>query len=106
MREQLDRAGQRASLRQQLAVQLTVAGLDLLDLVVAQWPADLARHGPGEQPPAHANAPMDPPTFQRQPGFRQGPLPGEDMRIDGIDQRAIQVEDQCSCHVANLRDFR
>ena len=33
----------------------------------------------------------------------QRPLPGEDVGVDGVDQRAVQVEDQRSRHVANLR---
>ena len=103
VRQQLDRAGQRPPLGQQLAVQLAVARLDLLDLVVTQRPADFARDRPREQPAAHANAPMDPPALQRQPGLGQRPLPGEDVRIDGVDQRAIEVEDQRSSHVVNLR---
>src|SRR5689334_14009545 len=37
---------------------------------------------------------MDPPTVDRQSDFREGALPGEDVRIDGIDERAVEIEDE------------
>ena len=103
VREQLHGAGQRTTLGQELAEQLAVAALDLLDLLVAQGPAQLARHRPREEAAAHADAPMDAPALERQPRLGQRPLPGEDVGVDGVDQRAVEVEDQRSCHVANLR---
>ena len=103
VRQQLDRAGQRPSLGQQLAVELAVAPPGSARPRRPQVAADLARDRPREQPAAHADAPMDPPALQRQPGLDQRALPGEDVRIDGVDQRAVEVEDQCSSHVVNLR---
>src|SRR5437667_9403511 len=92
------RAGERSPLRKQLAVQLAVTPLDLLDLLVVQRTAQLAGHGASEEAAAHPDAPMDAPTLDRQAGLGQGPLPGEDVGVDRVDQRAVQVEDQRSRH--------
>jgi hypothetical protein len=77
-----------------------VALLDLLDLGVAQRTTQLACDSTREQAAAHADAPMDAPAFDRQARLGQRPLPGEDVRVDGVDQRAVEVEDEGSSHDA------
>ena len=63
--------------------------------LVRQAPPDLAGDGAGEEPAAHADPAMDPPAVDRVAGLEQRPLPGEDVGVDGVDERAVEVEDQC-----------
>jgi hypothetical protein len=44
---------------------------------------------------------VDPPAVDGEPGLGKRALPGEDVRIDGVYERAVQVEDQ-SAQVVNL----
>jgi hypothetical protein len=44
---------------------------------------------------------MDPPAVDRMAAFEQRPLPGEDMGVDGVDEGAIEVEDQ-GAHLASI----
>jgi hypothetical protein len=63
--EQLDRSGERTSLRQDLAVDLPVAALDRLDLGRRKRSTDLARRGAREKPAAHPDPTVDPPAVDR-----------------------------------------
>ena len=92
--EQLDRAGKRAALGQQLPEDPRVAGLERVGLLGREVPADLARDGAGEEPAAHPDPPVDPPAVDRHPLLRQRALPGEHVRVDGVDERAVEIEDQ------------
>ena len=65
-----------------------------LDLRVVERTPDLTRDGAREEAAAHADPPMDAPAVDRHPHFGQGPLPRKDVRVDGVDQRAVEVEDQ------------
>ena len=92
--EQVACARQRPAVGQQLAEQLAVEVLDLLGLGVRQLAADLARDRAREQAAAHPDPAVDAPPVDRhvEPGER--PLPREDVRVDGVDERAVEVEDQ------------
>jgi hypothetical protein len=74
----------------------------------SSWPSGLA-HGclprpnggadrrdprtPGRLPPAaHADPAVDAPDRDRNSGVIEGLLPGEDMLVDAVDERAVQVE--------------
>src|SRR5512138_3307440 len=57
--------------------------------------SQLARDRPGEEPAAHPDLTMDAPAFDRHACFHERLLPGKDMSIDGIDQRAVQIKDKC-----------
>ena len=92
--QQLDRAGQRPALGEQVAVELAVPALDFLDVGVFEGPTQLAREGAGEEAAAHADPAMDAPALDRHPGLRQGALPGEDVGIDRVDEGSVEVEDQ------------
>src|SRR3979409_1990716 len=39
---------------------------------------------------------MDLPAVDREPGLVEGLLPGDHVGIDGIDERAVEVEDECA----------
>src|SRR5206468_8144221 len=86
----------RPPLGQQFAKKLPVAGLDAPGVTVAQGSSDLARHRPCEQPAAHPDASMDLPPIDRKTGLGKRTLPREDMRVDGVDERAVEIEDQCA----------
>jgi hypothetical protein len=100
-RQDLDGAGERPPHRQDLAEDLAVAALESLCLSLGQVAPDLARDRAGEQPTAHPDPSMDPPAVDRMAAFEQRPLPGEDMGVDGVDEGAIEVEDQ-GAHLASI----
>src|SRR5216684_266594 len=92
--EQGDGAGQRPALGQELPEQLAVPALQRLRLIRREIVADLARHRAGEQAAAHAHAPVDPPAVDGHARLVERLLPGEDVGVDGVDQGAVEVEDE------------
>jgi hypothetical protein len=94
--QQLDRSRQRPSLGQDLLEDLAMPALEYGGLLVGQAAADLARNGPREQPAAHPDAPVDPPPIDRMTALEQRALPGEDVRVDGVHEGPVEVEDQCT----------
>jgi hypothetical protein len=58
--------------------------------------AEFACDRPREKATAHSNPAMDEPGFDDQTRFRQCLLPGKDMGVDGIDECAVQIKDECS----------
>ena len=102
--QQLDGAGQRPPLGQQLAEQLAVAALERSACSSARASAQLAGDRAREQPAAHADAAVDAPAVDRHAGLGERPLPGEDVGVDGVDERAVEVEDQRS-HVSFHRSM-
>jgi hypothetical protein len=79
-----------------------MALLEPLDLVVAELPPDLAGDGAREQPAAHADPPVDAPALERHPRLVEGLLPREDVRVDAVDERAVEVEDE-RAHLPSVR---
>jgi hypothetical protein len=102
--QQLHRAGERPSLGQDLAVELAVAALDRLGLLVGEGTPDLTCRGPGEEAAAHADAAVDPPAVDRESDFGERSLPGEHVRVDGVDERAVQVEDERPLRAVHPKD--
>ena len=99
------RAGQRAALlgRQQLAEQAVVDVLQLARLLVGEVVADLAADRAREQPAAHPDLAVDAPAVDCQTVFLEGLLPCEDVRVDGVHEGSVEVEDQCrhqACHAS------
>jgi hypothetical protein len=94
LRQQLARARQRASFRQDLEEDLRMPALEDLELLAGQRPADLARHHACEQSSTHPDPAVDAPGVDHESRFRERTLPREDMRVDGVDERPIQIEDQ------------
>src|SRR5439155_21635896 len=92
--EQLDGAGQRAAFREEAAKQLTVPTLDDLGLVRRDLAADPACDAAREQAAAHADTTVDAPAVDGETGFGESALPGEDVRVDGVDQRPVEIENQ------------
>src|ERR687887_1056307 len=102
--EQLARARQRTALRQDLAEELAVASLDRASLVVAERAPQLARERAREQAAAHADAPVDAPAVDGHVALGERSLPGEDVGVDGVDERAVEVEDERG-HARTLGHF-
>ena len=71
-------------------------GLDPAGVVVAQRLSDLAGDGAGEETAAHPDAAVDLPALDRKPGLRERALPGEDVGVDGVYERSIEIENECA----------
>src|SRR5215204_5736191 len=71
-----------------------MAGLNRLCLVGSQGPAELASDRAREQAAAHADAAMDLPALDRHFHLSERSLPGKDVRVDGVNERAVEVEDE------------
>jgi hypothetical protein len=76
-----------------------VAELHGLGLGVVERTTGLARDGAGEQSAAHSDAPVDAPALDGHPDLGERPLPREDVCVDRVDERAVEIEDQ-RCHTA------
>ena len=63
-----------------------------LGVLAGELVAELARDGAGEQAAAHADPAVDAPAVDRHPALGERPLPGEDVRVDGVDERAVEIE--------------
>ena len=81
-----------------------MAALDLLGLLGRERPPDLARDGAGEQAAAHPDPPVDAPAVDRHPRLVERALPREDVRVDRVDERAVEVEDERGHRRPILRD--
>ena len=99
--QELDGAREGPAVGQDLPVDLAVAALKDLGLGIGQAATDLARDRAGEQPTAHPDPSMDPPTVDRMAGFEQRPLPSEDVGVDGVDEGPVEIEDQ-GAHLASI----
>jgi hypothetical protein len=55
---------------------------------------ELSRHRSREQTAAHSNLSVDAPSLDLHPLLHERLLPSEDVSVDGVHQRAIQIENQ------------
>jgi hypothetical protein len=62
------------------------------DLVGGEAAASLPAERVDEQAAAHADAPVDPPHCQLDARRLEGLAPGQDVLVDAVHQRAVQVE--------------
>jgi hypothetical protein len=92
--QHVDRARQRPPLGQELTEQLAVPALQRLRLLQRELTPDLAGCGPREQAAAHPHTAVDAPAVDRQPFLRERALPREDMRVNGVDEGSVEVEDE------------
>ena len=51
----------------------------------------------GEQAAAHADLAMDAPNGQFEALLAQCDMPGADVIVDAVDQRAVEIEEECDC---------
>ena len=61
-------------------------------IIRAYRPSGLPEQCVGNQAAAHADPAVDAPDRDRNPGMIKGLLPGEDMLVNAVDERAVQVE--------------
>ena len=92
--QKLDCARKRPALRQKVTKKFAVTALQLLGLLGGEIAAKLASNRPGKQAAAHADPAVNPPAIDRQLRLRQRPLPREHVGVNGVDKRAIQIENQ------------
>ena len=71
-----------------------MALLDRLRLLIGQRAPDLPCRASGEKAAAHPDAEMDPPAVDRQAPLGDRALPGEDVCVDRVDERAVEIEDE------------
>ena len=90
--EQVDRRRAAVDDRQQLAEKLAVAVLRAAAIRRAEVTSELARAARVKQSAAHSDATVDAPAVDREALVVERALPGKDMRVDGVDERAIEVE--------------
>ena len=67
------------------------------DFLGAEAPARFSPERVGEQTAAHADAPVNSPHRQLDSGGLQGFAPGENVLIDAVHQRAVEVEQEGGC---------
>ena len=48
-----------------------------------------------EQAAAHADLTVDPPHGQIEPLLAQGDVPGSHVIVDAVDQRSVEIEEEC-----------
>src|SRR4051812_47012139 len=92
--QELDRAGQRGWSWQELPIGVPVAPLEPLGLLASKLASEFPGHGAREQAAAHADAAVDAPPVDLHLGFAERPLPGEDMSINGVHERSVEIKDE------------
>jgi hypothetical protein len=90
--EHLAGAGQDANLAQSSPIGLAMQMSQLAGIVTAHRPFRLAEQRMGDQAPAHADPAVDALDRDLHPGVIECFLPGEDMLLNAVEERAIQVE--------------
>src|SRR6266478_1480364 len=100
--QQVHRAGQRAARWRESAEDLAMPPLEQLRFLAGQLPSDLSRHGAREEAATHADAAVDAPGVDGHSRFLERLLPSDDVLVDRVDQRPVEVEDE-SAHRASLR---
>ena len=58
-----------------------------------------------EEPAAHADAPVDPPDRQRDAALGERLLPGDDVLVHRVDERAVEVEEQGGLRDVHAQGF-
>src|SRR6185503_627062 len=75
-----------------------VALAQAIDRFLVDLPADLAEELVREQTAAHPDLPVDSPDGQLDAFLAQCQMPGADMVIDAVDERPVEVEEECRIH--------
>ncbi len=96
--EERDGSGKRTPLREQLLEDPAVARLERHRLLVGELASDLACDRAREEAAAHPDPAVDPPAVDRHPLVGERPLPREHVRVDRVDERAVEIEDQRARH--------
>ncbi len=94
-REQVARAGERPNALELLDVGLGVEAGEPGQRLAVQLALELARERRDEQAPAHPDPAVDLPDREIDADGLQCFAPGDDVLIDAVDQRAVEVEQEC-----------
>ena len=81
-----------------------MAALDRLCLRVGERAPDLARRSACEQAPAHPDPAVDPPAVDRELNLGERSLPREHVRVHGVDERAVEIEDERPLRAVHAED--
>src|SRR5688572_17842959 len=96
--QQFAGAWQEATLRQEFLKQFFVSTLERISLGGRDFAAEFTGHGACEEPATHSDATMNAPTIDRHACLREGTLPREHMRINGVDESSVKIKDK-RCHI-------
>src|SRR5262249_32528007 len=99
--EHFDGAGQWPGAWHKLAEDFSVPPVDGLRLARRQWATGLALGVADDERPARPDVAVQPVTVHGHPRLAECALPGEHVGVNGIYERAIQVEEQ-RVHGASL----
>src|SRR5258706_16097529 len=91
--QQLSRAGKHTRLEVQRAEVLTRTAIDLLFALRIRCLTGRLGHDTGQPPAVGSDEYCDLLGFCGYPEFLEGPQPGRDPGLDGIDGRSIEVDD-------------
>ena len=72
-----------------------MSALERISLSRRDLATEFAGDSSSEKAAAHTDAAMNAPTVQGHPCLCQGPLPGKYVRINGVDESSVKIEDQC-----------
>jgi len=92
--EQLTRPGQGRDRVHLRTVLRRVRLLQPVDVGLGQRSSRFPQQRGHEQPAAHPDPPVDPPHGQVDADARQRRPPGDDVLVDAVDQRPVQVEEE------------
>jgi hypothetical protein len=92
--QEVHRARQGSGLGKEFAEELPVAPLEDPGLLWGDIASELPGGGAGEQPAAHPDPAVDLPPVYAHTRLGEGSLPSEDVGVDGVYQRPVEVEDQ------------
>src|SRR5262245_53727309 len=92
--ERIGGAGQRPRGRDELAKNLGVPTVDRLGLLRGQLPPGIALGVADDKFPARPDVAVQAEAVHGNSSLGESLLPGEYMRVDGVDQRPVQIEEQ------------
>jgi hypothetical protein len=94
MIEKLARSGERAHLLGAGGIGFGVVPLQALHLFSRDGAARLAEERVQEEPAAHPDSSMDAPDRELDAGALEGVPPGEDVLVDAVHERPVEVEEK------------
>ncbi len=95
--EHFDGGRQRPWVRHDLLEEFAVPAVNGLYLLRRQLATGLALGEADNETPARPDVAVEPVTGHAHTHLAEGALPGEHVGVDGIDERAVQVEDSAAC---------
>jgi hypothetical protein len=94
--QQIHRSRQRPPKGQELLKDFSMTPLKRQYFCCAEVSAQFACDCPGEKAAAHTNPSMDEPAWNGHARFRECLLPSKNVGVDRIDERPVQIKDECA----------